>query len=111
MNVEQDRDNELVVRIFRRYFSGNEKSRTYTLFRDKMFSYISATLEAFFETYRREFMIPDVVDNSLPENFRRVKNYILRKMNPEQKRRLLGGFANEGKDFARRLLPNMSEWI
>ncbi len=111
MNVEQERDNELIVLIFYRYFSGKEKSRTYTLFRDKMFSYISATLEAFFETYRREFMIPDVVDNSLPENFRRVRNYILKKMNPEQKRRLLGGFTNEGKDFARRILPLMAEWI
>lgn len=111
MDMEQDRDNELVVRIFHRYFSGKEKSRTYTLFRDKMFSYISATLEAFFETYRREFMIPDVVDKSLPENFRRVKNYMLKKMNPEQKRRLLGGFTNEGKDFARRIIPIMGEWI
>lgn len=111
MDIEQERDNEIVVRIFQRYFSGREKSRTYTLFRDKMFSYISATLEAFFETYRREFMIPDVVENNLPENFRRVRNYMLNRMNPEQKRRLLGGFANEGKDFARRMLPVMSEWI
>ncbi len=111
MDVEQDRENELVVRIFDRYFSGKEKSRTYTLFRDKMFSYISATLEAFFETYRREFMIPDVVEHSLPENFRHVRNYMLKKMNPEQKRRLLGGFTNEGKDFARRILPIMAEWI
>ncbi len=111
MDMEQERENELVVNIFRKYFSAREKSRTYTLFRDKMFSYIAATLEAFFETYRREFMIPDVVDNSLPENFRRVRNYMLRKMNPEQKRRLLGGFANEGKDFARRIIPVMAEWI
>ena len=111
MNVEHDRDNELVVQIFHRYFSGKNKSRTYTLFRDKMFSYISATLEAFFETYRREFMIPDVVEHAFPENFRYVRNYMLKQMNPELKRRLLAGFNTESKDFARRMIPIMAEWI
>lgn len=111
MNTDNIRDNELVIQIFSRYFSEKEQSRSYILFRDKMFSYITATLEAFFETYRREFMIPDVVENTFPENFRKVRNFIMKYITPEQKRKLLAGFDNEGKDFARRMLPLMSEWI
>jgi len=111
MNVENDRDNELIAQVFAVYFNRKDKGRSLNLFRDKMYGYITATLESFFETYRREFMIPEVIEQAFPENFRKVRTYILKNMTPEQKRRLLSGFANEGKDFAGRMIPVMAEWI
>lgn len=111
LNSEHDTDNELIVQVFNRYFTEKFQTRSYTLFRDKMYSYITATLETFFETYRREFMIPDVVENTFPENFRMVRNFILNKMNPEYKRKLLAGFDTEGKDLAKRMITTMSELI
>ncbi len=111
MNVENDRDNELVAEIFIRYFSEKGVSRSHTLFRDKQYGYIVATLESFFETYRREFMIPDVVENAFPENIQKIRRFILRYMNPEQKRRLLMFLESKEKQQVEKLVDELSRRI
>lgn len=74
MSVETEENNALIVEIFAKYFSEKKKNRSDILFRDKLFGNITSTLESYFETYRREFMIPDVTESSLPESFKKIRS-------------------------------------
>lgn len=111
MSVESGRYNDLIVDIFTKYFTERSVSRSDILFRDKQYGNITSTLEAFFETYRREFMIPDVVEHAFPESFRNVRQYILRNLDPEHKRRLVSAFNFEGKSRVRDMIDTMAEWV
>ncbi len=111
MSVETEENNRLIVDIFARYFSEKKKNRSDILFRDKLFGSITSTLEGYFETYRREFMIPDVSESSLPENFLKIRAAILKNLNPEQKRKFLTDLVSEEKDLPRKIISYLSEWI
>lgn len=111
MSVETEDNNRLIIDIFRRYFSEKKKNRSDILFRDKLFGNITSTLEGYFETYRREFMIPDVSESSLPENFKKIRSAILKNLNPEQKRKFLTDLESEEKDLPRKIISYLSEWI
>ncbi len=111
MSVESERYNELIVDIFTKYFTERSVSRSDILFRDKQFGNIASTLESFFETYRREFMIPDVVEKAFPESFRKIRQYILKNLDPEHKRRLVTAFTSEGKNRVRDMIAVMADWV
>jgi len=111
MSVETEDNNRLIVDIFAKYFSEKKKNRSDILFRDKLFGNITSTLEGYFETYRREFMIPEVSESSLPESFKKIRATILKHLNPEQKRRFLLDLESEEKDLPRKILTYLSESI
>ncbi len=111
MSVETEENNALIVEIFAKYFSEKKKNRSDILFRDKLFGNITSTLESYFETYRREFMIPDVTESSLPESFKKIRSSILKYLNPEQKRKLIADLTSEEKDLPLKILSYLSEWI
>ena len=111
MSVESDRYNDLIVKIFTKYFTERSVTRSDILFRDKQYGNITSTLETFFENYRREFMIPDVVEHTFPESFRNVRQYILRNLDPEHKRRLVTAFTSEAKTRVRDMIDIISDWI
>jgi len=111
MSVESEENNRLIVEIFTKYFSEKKKNRSDILFRDKLFGNITSTLESYFETYRREFMIPDVSESSLPENFRKIRTSILKHLNPEQKRKLILDLVSEEKELPGKILSYLAEWI
>lgn len=111
MSIEKEENNRIIVDIFSKYFSEKMKNRSDILFRDKLFGNIISTLEGYFETYRREFMIPDVSESSLPESFKKVRRAILKHLNPEQKRKLISDMVSEEKDLAKRIISYLAEWI
>ncbi len=111
MSVLNDRENILITEIFYKYFSEKSRTRSDILFRDKQYGYISASLESFFETYRREFMIPDVVENSFPENFQKIRSFILRKFNPEIKRKLTDALSSHNIEHPKKIMDYISGWI
>lgn len=111
MNILTDSNNNLVVDIFHKYFSEKNDFRTDILFRDKLYGYISGSLESFFETYRREFMIPDVVENSFPENFQKIRNFILKRFNPEIKRKITDTLTSHDFQHPRKIMEYLSTWM
>jgi len=111
LSVENEENNRLIVDIFIQYFTERNTGRSDILFRDKLFGNITSTLESFFETYRREFMIADVEEKSLPENFRKIRSSILNSLNPEQKRKLVIDIASDQKALPEKILTYLSEWI
>jgi HEAT repeat protein len=111
MSIETEDNNRLIVDIFAKYFSEKKISRSDILFRDKLFGNITSTLESYFETYRREFMIPEVSESSLPENYKKVRACMLKNLNHEHKKKLIADLVSEEKDIPRRILSNLSGWI
>ncbi len=111
MNILSDNNNDIVVDIFYKYFFEKEDSRADILYRDKLYGYISSSLESFFETYRREFMIPDVVENSFPENFQKIRSFILKRLNPEIKRKIIENLTAHDYEHSRKVMEYISGWI
>jgi len=111
MSVEKNENNRLIIDIFIKFFSERNSSRSDILFRDKLFGNITSTLDGFFEAYRREFMIPDITENSLPENFKKIRAAILRDLNPEQKRKLMADIVSDEKDLPKKILKSLAEYI
>jgi hypothetical protein len=56
-------------------------------------------------------MIPDIVEDSLPENFKKIRAAILKNLNPEQKRKLITTLQSEEKNLPKKILMNLSEYV
>ncbi|OHD69134.1 MAG: hypothetical protein A2W19_05970 [Spirochaetes bacterium RBG_16_49_21] len=109
ISTELYRFNELIVDVFVRYFSRPVDTRGFHLLKDKLFGYIVVTLEAYFETYRKEFMITDVIEKGLPESFQRIRRFILNNGNPELKKEIAAYLAQDDLTPVKDLLAVMSK--
>jgi hypothetical protein len=65
LSTESERDDELIVEIFVKFFSFAGDERKYHILKDKTYSNIVVTLETYFEL-PREFMIRDVMEKGFP---------------------------------------------
>lgn len=97
LSVESAIENAVIVEIFQRFFTGMQENRKNLLLRDKLFNYIVVTLETYFETYRKEFMVAEVAEKDFPENFRRIRHFILERFTPELRRALIAYLKNEDR--------------
>lgn len=111
LSVNSPRQNEIIVEIFERYFNGMPETRKNVLMRDKIYNYMVVTLDTFFETYRKEFMITSVIEKDFPENFQQIRQYILEQYTPEIKKRLLHYLRNEDRSSIHKLLTEVSEKV
>jgi len=111
LSVNSSRQNEIIVEIFERYFSGMPETRKNVLMRDKIYNYMVVTLDTFFETYRKEFMITSVMEKDYPENFQQMRQYILENYTPELKKRLLHYLRNEDRSSIHKLLTEIADRI
>ncbi len=111
MTLESTDDNRLLADIFVRYFSKIGDNRTNHILKDKLYGYMVVTLESYFETYRREFMIKDVVEKSFPENFRIVRSFILEKLNPEIKKHLVYVLNSEDSTSIRHTIEMLNKYM
>lgn len=111
LSTESNRDNELIVEIFIKFFTGIGENRKHHILKDKLYSYMVVTLETYFETYRRDFMIKDVVEKSFPESFQKVRNFILERLTPELKKRIISFLNLEESRAAHKVLDEISRWV
>ena len=111
LSTESERDNELIVEIFIKFFTGIGENRKHHILKDKLYSYIVVTLETYFESYRRDFMIKDVVEKSFPESFQQVRNFILERLTPEHKKRIITFLSSEDSRSTHKLLQDISNWV
>ena len=111
ISTEINRFNELIVDIFIKYFNRAVDSRVFNLLKDKLFSYVVVTLESYFETYRKEFMITDVIEKGLPESFQRIRKFILNNCTPELKKEIVVFLANDNPSHIMQLFTAMSKRI
>jgi hypothetical protein len=111
ISTEIDRFNEMIVDIFVRYFRMPVDTRPFNLLKDKLYSYIVVTLEAYFETYRKEFMITDVIEKGLPDSFQRIRRFILNHCTPDLKRELITFLTHEDPGLVKHIVDGMAKRI
>lgn len=111
LSMDTDRQNKLIVEIFETYFNSLNENRKNTLLKDKIFNYIIVTLEAFFETYRKEFMVTSVIEKDFPENFQIIRRYILERLTPELKNRIVYYLQHEDTTNIHKLLSGIAEKV
>ncbi len=83
------RDDTIIEEVFIRYFSSLPDNRSSSLIRDKIYNYIIVMLDSFFENYRKNYMIPDIVEKDHIEEFQTIRKFVLDRLNPRLKRRLM----------------------
>ncbi len=111
ISTEIDRFNEMIVDIFVRYFAMPVDTRSFNLLKDKLYNYIVVTLETYFETYRKEFMITDVIEKGLPESFQRIRRFILHYCSPELKKEITTYLRNEDPSLIKHIIGSMAKRI
>lgn len=111
LTTEYQVENELIIRIFTRFFTQERVSRQYNILKDKLYSYIVVTLETYFETFRKEFMITDVAERSLPESFQKIRVFTLEKLNPEYKRKILTFLNHDSSSAIRDIVKEIGDYV
>jgi len=111
LTTENSLDNDLIVDIFHSFFTLDRDTRQFNIMKDKIYNYIVVTLETYFETFRREFIIKDVLEKGYPENFQRIRDFILNRFTPELKKNLINYLKNESTSVVNHLLDDASEVI
>lgn len=110
-STEWSRFNEMIVDVFVKYFAVPVDSRPFNLLRDKLYSYIVVTLETYFETYRKEFMITDVIEKGLPESFQRIRAFMLNNCSPELKKEIVSFLIQDDPALVKHVVSRMGRSI
>jgi HEAT repeat protein len=105
------RDNDLIKQIFLRYFEDYQEDRSNRLFKDKIYNYLVVMLDTNFEHYRKNFMIPDIMEKDYPVEFQGIRRLILEVFNPEVKRKLLNFVNGDDSSILKGLFQEISERI
>ncbi len=109
LSVEDERENEMIVAIFERFFLNLKENRINNLLRDKLFNYITVTLETYFETYRKEFMVTEVAEKDFPESFRILRRFILDHFTPEMKKKIVHFLRNVDRTMIQELIKDLAD--
>lgn len=65
-------------------------------------------LDTYFEDYRKNYMIPEIMEKDYPENFQKIRKLILNKFSPELKRKVIS-YLRDGEIELKNLLLEISE--
>ncbi|MBN1532483.1 MAG: hypothetical protein JXA20_07460, partial [Spirochaetes bacterium] len=111
LSCDIDRDSELIVGIFEKYFSEVKNTRQFHLLQDKMYGYIIVTLETYFETYRKEFMITDVIEKSFPESYQKIRQFVMERLSPDLKKKISSYLVHDDPGVINHIIADISEWL
>ncbi len=111
LTTEHQIENELIISTFTKFFAQEKVTRKYNILKDKLYSYIVVTLETYFETFRKEFMITDVAEKSYPESFQRIRVFILERMNPEYKKKILNFLNHDDSSQIRDIIREIGGYM
>jgi hypothetical protein len=89
-----NRDDTIIEDIFISFFSNMPKTRNNNLIKDKIYNYIVVMLDSFFENYRKNHMIPEIVEKDHVQEFQIIRKFILEKFNPKIKKKTYKIFHN-----------------
>lgn len=105
------RDTKIIVEIFYRFFSLMKDSRNNSMFRDKIYNYLIVTLDTYFETYRKNFMIPEIMEKDHLPDVQAVRALILNRFSPDIKRRIITFLHGEDRSSIKKILSELSETV
>jgi HEAT repeat protein len=108
LSIDSPRGNELIVNIFERYFNNLKDIRRNMVFKDKLYNYLVVTLETYFESYRKNFMVAEVMEKNYPENVQKIRNFILNKFTPNYKKKILNYLKSNDSSILNNILAEIA---
>lgn len=105
------RDSGIIIDIFVKYFTGMRETKTNLLFKDKIYNYIVVTLDSYFETYRKNFMIPEIMEKNHTQEVQGIRRFIINRFSPEIKRKVINHLLNEDITLIKKILGEISESV
>jgi hypothetical protein len=111
LSIDSPRGNELIVNIFERYFNNLKEIRRNILFKDKLYNYLVVTLETYFENYRKNFMIAEVMEKNYPDNVQKIRYFILNKFTPDYKKKIFNYLKSNDSSVLNNILVEISNLI
>ena len=105
------RDSEIIVDIFVKYFTTMKETKSNQLFKDKIYNYIIVTLDSYFESYRKNFMIPEIMEKEHSPETQGIRRFIINRFSPDLKRKILSHLKNEDTTFIKKILGEISESV
>ena len=109
LTVEHEYNNELIINIFVNYFTNIRENRNTNLLRDKLYNYIVVTLETYFEQYRKEFMITDVIEKDYPEDIQKVRHFVRENFNARVHNKIQNFLGSDKRDTIQNIFPHMED--
>jgi len=110
LSNEKKENNDLIIEIFVKYFSKDIKNRQFNILKNKLYGYIIVTLETYFENYRKEFMIKEVMEKSFPENIQKIRHLILEKMTPALKKKIISYLLHDESTAINEIIEQIGQW-
>ena len=111
LSIDSPRGNELIVNIFERYFNNLKEIRRNIIFKDKLYNYLVVTLETYFESYRKNFMVAEVMEKTFPENIQKIRNFILNKFTPDYKKKIYNYLKSNDSSILNNILAEIADLI
>ncbi|MFH0975284.1 MAG: hypothetical protein V1874_05815 [Spirochaetota bacterium] len=111
LSIDSPRGGRTIVAIFEKYFNNLKETRRNMLFKDKLFNYMIVTLETYFETYRKDFMVAEVVEKNFPENVQKIRRFILNKFPPEYKKKIFNFLKSNDSSILKNILTEIGGYI
>ena len=105
------RDSDVIIDIFVKFFSGMKETKTNLLFKDKIYNYIVVTLDSYFETYRKNFMIPEIMEKNHTAEVQGIRRFIINRFSPEIKRKVISHLLHEDVTLIKKILGEISESV
>ncbi len=111
LSIDSPKGSDIIVDIFDKFFSNLPEIRRNLILKDKLYNYLVVTLESYFETFRKDFMIKEVIEKDFPEDFQRIRQFILIKCNPDFKNKIVNYLRQADTSVLPDLLKDLSERI
>ncbi|MDA3899383.1 MAG: HEAT repeat domain-containing protein [Spirochaetes bacterium] len=105
-----DRDNQIIVETFVKYFKNADRNQSANLIRDKLFNYIIVMLDNFFQNYCENYIVPEIKEKDHIDEFQQIRRFILERCDPFLKRRIMKYLTTEDIEL-KTLLIEMAERI
>ena len=93
--VESHKDNDIIIDIFVKFFTIIKDTRKYNILRDSIYGYITIAFQDDFNTYRKNYLFKDMVEEGYSEHLRLFRKFILEKTDPELKKEIIEFLQND----------------
>ena len=111
VSIESPKENDLIVEIFAKFFSAAKDDRKYNILRERVFGYITITMQNDFETYSKEYMFRNVVEKNYTEGFQIFRKFLFEYMNPELKQDIIDFLTKGDPEKCPVLIEKLSKHI
>lgn len=109
--IESTDENDLIISIFVKFFAKAVDDRKYSILRERVYSYITISMQNDFEAYSKEYMFKNVVEKNYTEGFQLFRKFVFEHMNPELRQEIIDFLSQGDTENTPVLIEKLSKYI